>query len=119
MTFKTKTYESGRFDVPITISQKTATKNEYGEAVISLVTVASCWSERDYQSGREFLAGTAASEASKAVLKVAKFTFRYVDGLEEKMVIIDDEHEVYDITKIAHLNRKQYHQVIAQTIITA
>lgn len=114
MAYKADTYTPGRMDAEIIIKSKAATQNEYGEEVVTYpTTIASVWADRDYQSGKEFWAGSAGTEASKAVQKVNKYTFRYVDGLTEGMVIFDGA-EMYDITKIAELNRRQYHQVIAQ-----
>jgi len=107
-------YKSGEFDTPITIKSKTATQNEYGEEVVTLSIFAEPWSKCDFQSGREFRAGAAGSEASKEVVRVNRYTFHYLDGLTEGMVIIDGGQE-YDITKIAHLERRLYHQVIAQS----
>lgn len=113
MSYKAKTYTPGRMDAEIVIKNEVTTQNEYGEEVVTYTEIATIWADRDYQSGREFWAGTAGTEASKAVQRVNKYTFRYIDGLTEEMVIFDGG-EMYDITKIAELNRMQYHQVIAQ-----
>lgn len=117
MTFKTKTYEPGRFDIPIEVKQKTKTQNEYGEEVITLTTVASPWAERELQQSREFRAGTSGVEASKEALVVVKYTCRYIDGLTYDMVIVDDGVQ-YDITKVGDKNRKQYSEIIAQAHVS-
>jgi len=114
MSYRTKTYDPGRFDTYIEIKQKTKVLDEYGEEVVTLVTVAEVWAEREMQGAREFRSGTAGADASKEAHIVAKYTFRYVDGLTYDMVIIDDGEE-YDITRIADKNRKQYSETIAQT----
>lgn len=116
MSFKAKTYESGRFDALITIKRKTKTQNEFGEEVVALVTFSEAWAEREYQQAREFRAGTSGVEASKKPLTVVKYTLRYVDGISYDMVIIDGNNQ-YDITGIAEKNRRQYSEIIAQCYV--
>jgi head-tail adaptor len=112
MAYKPKTYEPGRFDVPITIKQRVTTKNAYNEDVVSLVKFAEAWAMKVYGGGKEFYAGTSALKGSKVAQSTCMFTFRYVEGLNEKMVIVDEEG-TFNITDISLMNRKQYHQVVA------
>ncbi|NTU67970.1 MAG: head-tail adaptor protein [Chlorobiaceae bacterium] len=114
MSYRTKTYDPGRFDIPITIKRKSKTQNEYGEEIVSLVTVTDAWAEKELQQAREFRSGNAGVEASKKAQVVAKYTFRFVSGLAYDMIILDGDEE-YNITKIADKNRQQYSEVIAQT----
>jgi hypothetical protein len=113
MRSKAKTYSPGDFEWLVTISEQKSTPNEYNEPEIMLVPVAEVWAKKQYQSGREFYAGTAGMQGSKVAQEVVMFTFRYVEGLNEQMFISDDEGE-YNITRISAMNRNQYHQVIAQ-----
>lgn len=113
MSSKRRIYDPGEFEWLLTINQRSSTKNEYGEEVPVLVPVTEVWAKKQYQAGREFYAGNAGMEGSKVAQKVVMYTFRFVDGLNEMMMITDGE-ENYDITRITPLNRNQYHQVIAQ-----
>lgn len=113
MSSKRRTYDPGEFEWLVTINEKSSTQNGYGEEVPVLVPVTQVWAKKQYQAGREFYAGNAGVEGSKVAQKVVMYTFRFVDSLNEMMMITDKE-EVYDITRISVLNRNQYHQVIAQ-----
>jgi head-tail adaptor len=113
MSSKRRIYDPGDFEWLVTINEKSSTTNGYGESEPVLVPVTQVWAKKQYQAGREFYAGTAGREASKVAQEVLMYTFRYVDGLNEMMMITDGA-ENYDITRISALNRNQYHQVIAQ-----
>ena len=110
---KAKIYDPGEFEWLVTINQKTATTNAYNEQEVTLAPVTQVWAKKQYQSGREFYAGNAGQQGSKVAQEVVMYTFRHVDGLNEQMFISDDEG-TYNITSVAALNRKQYHQVIAK-----
>ncbi|NTW98530.1 MAG: head-tail adaptor protein [Geobacteraceae bacterium] len=113
MSSKRRIYDPGEFEWLLTINERSSTKNGYGEEEPVLVPVTQVWAKKQYQAGREFYAGNAGVEASKVAQEVVMYTFRYLEGLHEMMMITDKE-ESYDITRISVLNRNQYHQVIAQ-----
>ena len=109
-----KVIDPGNFDVKITIYRLTNTKNEFGEQAAGTPSkVADAWAQRFNLSGRESFAAAAGADASKTATEVNHYTFRFVSGLEEKMVIIDGS-KTFDITAIQALNRNQYHRVTAQ-----
>lgn len=111
---KAKIYDPREFDHLITINTLTVTPNEYNEPIRSLTQFAQVWAKIVYGAGKEFYAGNAGQKGSKVAQSTVMFTFRYLEGLDEKMVIVDGT-DVYNITDISILNRNQYHQVVAHS----
>lgn len=94
----------GKFDRKVTVLQVTETQNSYGEVEKTTSTYATRWAEKKYGTGSENV------EADRLTpIKQVNWTFDYISGLDESMIIQDRDGEQFDIIEIEELERKRYH----------
>ncbi|GEM_PF-6923971 len=117
MAYTYKPCNPAEYDRCIQIQSKVKAQDAYGAETVTLSPfVTDGWAKRKDGATREFYAGTLKQglEGSKIAVALVMYTMRYVEGLSQDMVIIEDGI-VYDIVDTAELGRKMEHQVICKT----
>jgi len=93
----------GTLDRRVTIQTNTPTQDAYGEPIESWSTFATVWAKRGDVRGRERFA----SEQELAT-RTATFRMYWLDGVHERMQIVDEDSTVYDIQGIAGDKRQNW-----------
>ena len=96
----------GSLDHKITIRQPVITTNSGNEQVITYSDFAVVWAKKVNKSGSE----SQQSFEHTAIVETI-FTIRYLAGLTDKMIIVDDDSLQYNITFINEIERRKYFQV--------
>lgn len=91
--------KAGKLDRRVEIKVKTATRNSFGEEVISYTTLATVWAEVLPVTGREFY--TAQQFVPEAQLKMR---IRFREDFDETAKITYDNKD-YDILYLAEIGR--------------
>ena len=85
----------------VTIQEKSALQNNYGEEVITWTDLATVWAEVEPLSGREFL------EVKQITAEVStRIRIRYRSGITPEMRI-EFGSIVYDIHSIIHIEERE------------
>lgn len=100
--------EAGKLDRRITIEAPQTTRDEYGQALVQFVPLATCWAEKRDLTGRELL-------AAKQVVASAqtKFRIRYRTDFDTTARIVYGDR-VYDIEHIAEIGRREGLEILAK-----
>ena len=95
--------QAGTLDRRITIQQSTDTQDAAGQPIAAWSTFAAVWAGHKDMRGRERF-------ASEQDLAVRTVTFRmyWLDGVHERMRVIDEDGTVYDIQGIAGDKRQNW-----------
>lgn len=95
--------QPGALDRRVTIQQATTTQDIYGEPIETWATIATVWAKQSDIRGRERFT----SETELAV-RTATFRIYWMDGIDEKMRLIDADGTVYEIEGIAGDKRQNW-----------
>jgi SPP1 family predicted phage head-tail adaptor len=96
----------GSLDHKITIRQPVITINAGNEQVITYSDFATVWGKRVSKAGAESQQGFERTAIIDTI-----FTIRYLSGLTDRMIIVDDDGLQYNITFINEIERRKYFQI--------
>ena len=92
---------AGRLRQRVTIQQKSATQNSYGEEVVTWSDVATVWGSVEPLRGQEFI------EIRRAGAEVTtRIVLRYRSGIEPEMRVTYGAH-TYDVMSVIHVEERQ------------
>lgn len=95
--------QPGTLDRRVTIQQSTSTQDAYGQPIESWSTFVTVWAKKmDVRARERFTSDT------ELATRTSTFRIYWLDGVDEKMRIVDEDSTVYDIQGIAGNKRQNW-----------
>lgn len=100
-------------DRKITIQHPVTTRGDFNEEIITWTELFQAWSNITFLTGKEIQIQTTGENKQQIGIQPTFFTIRYKTGLKRNFRIIF-ENEVYEITAIQEIQRRQWIQITAE-----
>lgn len=104
--------DAAKLDRRITIEQQTSSQDAFGQDTGAWSTFATVWAGKNITSRARNN-----TEGYQSMQNVAErkdfFEIRFLSGLHERMRIITEEGEIYNIVAIEEINRREAQRIFA------
>ena len=97
----------------ITIERPVEARDAYGSVITNWETLTEVWAEKRPSAGKERFVNSA--NRTQAI-RAATWRIHYGSGVNELMRLVDEARRVWKIQGIATVGRRQYHDLICQSV---
>ena len=97
----------------ITIEHPVTSRDLFGSVLTTWEPLTEVWADKRPSTGKErFITGSNVTQAVRA----ATWRIQYGTGVNELMRVVDEQRRVWNIRGIAEVGRRQYHDLICQSV---
>ena len=97
----------------ITIEHPVTSRDLFGDEITTWTPLVEVWADKRPSTGKErFVTGSSVTQAVRA----ATWRIQFGTGVNELMRVVDEQRRVWNIIGLAEVGRRQYHDLICQSV---